>query len=92
MNAIYSIHVDNLKCGGCATTIAHGLAAVGGIGGIKVDTDAGLVLFAAEPDRLQTAKDKLRAMGYPETGSVEGLAAGVATAKSYVSCAIGKLG
>ena len=92
MNTIYSIHVDNLKCGGCANTITQGLTALGGIGGIKVDPEAGTVAFAAEPDRLQPAKDKLQSMGYPETGSVEGLAAGVAAAKSYVSCAIGKLG
>jgi copper chaperone len=31
-------------------------------------------------------------MGYPEKGSVNGLGAAVAGAKSFVSCAIGRLG
>jgi copper chaperone len=35
--------------------------------------------------------DKLRAMGYPEKGSLHGLQAGVANAKSFVSCAIGRM-
>jgi len=33
----------------------------------------------------------LAAMGYPERGSVTGLTAGIATAKSFVSCAIGRV-
>jgi hypothetical protein len=30
-------------------------------------------------------------MGYPEKGSVAGLDKGIATAKSFVSCAIGRI-
>jgi copper chaperone len=30
-------------------------------------------------------------MGYPESGSVEGMKAATAKAKSFVSCAIGKV-
>ena len=33
-----------------------------------------------------------RAMGYPEKGSVSGLTAGLVNAKSFVSCAIGRMG
>jgi len=35
--------------------------------------------------------DKLKSMGYPEKGSVAGLAAGITNAKSFVSCAIGRM-
>ena len=35
--------------------------------------------------------EKLRSMGYPETGTAQGLGAAVADAKSFVSCAIGRL-
>jgi len=34
---------------------------------------------------------KLKSMGYPEQGSVSGLDAGLANAKSFVSCAIGRV-
>jgi len=44
----------------------------------------------AEASRVQVA-DKLRSMGYPETGTLEGLSAGLANAKSFVSCAIGRM-
>jgi copper chaperone len=43
-----------------------------------------------EATRPQVA-DKLRAMGYPERGTLHGLSAGVANAKSFVSCAIGRI-
>jgi copper chaperone len=33
----------------------------------------------------------LKSMGYPEYGSVTGLDAGLANAKSFVSCAIGRV-
>jgi copper chaperone len=34
---------------------------------------------------------KLKSMGYPEHGSVSGFDAGLANAKSFVSCAIGRV-
>jgi len=34
---------------------------------------------------------KLKSMGYPEQGSVSGLDAGLANAKSFGSCAIGRV-
>jgi copper chaperone len=34
---------------------------------------------------------KLKSMGYPEHGSISGLDAGLANAKSFVSCAIGRV-
>jgi len=43
-----------------------------------------------EASRTQVA-DKLRSMGYPERGTLHGLSAGVAGAKSFVSCAVGRL-
>ena len=34
---------------------------------------------------------KSKSMGYPEKGSMAGLAAGITNAKSFVSCAIGRM-
>jgi copper chaperone len=86
------IHVENLKCGGCAKTITRGLEAIAGISGVSVSPEASEVRFDGDAAALDMGKAKLAQMGYPETGSVEGLKAGLAAAKSYVSCAIGKLG
>jgi copper chaperone len=50
-----------------------------------------LVSFTGEEAIKQTVIDKVRSMGYPEKGSVAGLEAGLTNAKSFVSCAIGRM-
>ena len=42
----------------------------------------------ANYDQLNTVKDKLKVLGYPEDGAANSLGS---KAKSYVSCAIGKM-
>ena len=85
------IEIDNLKCGGCARSILKGLAELPGVSDVEVDHDQQVVRFTGvESVRAQVA-DKLRSMGYPEKGSLQGFEAGMANAKSFVSCAIGRL-
>lgn len=85
------IEIENLKCGGCARSILKGLTELPGVTNAEVDMDQQLVKYeGTEATRLQVA-DKLRAMGYPERGTLHGLSAGVANAKSFVSCAIGRI-
>jgi copper chaperone len=49
------------------------------------------------PESLESAERRaqvvscLQGMGYPETGSVQGLKAASAKARSFVSCAVGRL-
>ena len=50
-----------------------------------------MVSFAGEAAIKQTVIDKLKSMGYPEKGSVAGIEAGITNAKSFVSCAIGRM-
>jgi copper chaperone len=85
------IEIDNLKCGGCARSILKGLADVPGVSDVEVDRDQQLVRFTGEASVRTLVTDKLRSMGYPEKGSLQGLDAGVANAKSFVSCAIGRM-
>lgn len=47
--------------------------------------------FAGPPSARDAVVAKLRAMGYPEKGSLAGLEAGLANAKSFVSCAVGRM-
>ena len=84
------IEIENLKCGGCANSIVKGLTQLPGVIHVEVDHDHDLVKFEAPEEMRAQIADKLLAMGYPEKGSVEGISAGLANAKSFVSCAIGR--
>jgi len=86
------ITVDNLKCGGCAGTIKKGLKTFPEVSEVLVDIENNSVEVTYNNDfPLEKIKEKLAAMGYPETGTLEGLGKLAANAKSYVSCAIGKI-
>jgi copper chaperone len=85
------IVVDNIKCGGCANSIRTGLLKIPGVISVEVDIDGESVLIAADRDVRAQALDRLRSMGYPEKGSVEGMQAVGAKARSFVSCAVGRL-
>lgn len=85
------LEVENIKCGGCANTIVTKLSRLNGVESVEVDFDQGRVSFVADSSLLDQVKAELKRLGYPEKGSVEGLSATGAKAKSFVSCAIGKM-
>jgi copper chaperone len=86
-----SIHVENIKCGGCANSIKKGLMDEAGVSMVEINVERGMVSIDGENlDRDAIAAHLLK-MGYPESGSVEGIKAATAKAKSFVSCAIGKV-
>ncbi|MGC9386187.1 MAG: heavy-metal-associated domain-containing protein [Hydrogenovibrio sp.] len=88
----FSLEVENIKCGGCAHTIETKLAALAGVTQVTVDVAAGLVTFESEAASSgETVASTLASIGYPQKGSVKGLEAVGAKAKSFVSCAIGKV-
>jgi copper chaperone len=86
------IEVENIKCGGCANSITRSLQKLDGVSNVGVDIESGRVtITSASENRAQLVAALLK-NGYPEKGSTEGLQAARARAKSFVSCAIGKLG
>ncbi len=85
------IQVENIKCGGCASSITKNLQADARVSAIEVDVDQGLVKIEAAEDARDDFAQALLKMGYPETGTAEGIEAAKAKAKSFVSCAIGKV-
>ena len=85
------VHVENIKCGGCEKSIVKGLESMEGVSNVVIDRDQQLVGVAADAALRDTIAAKLKSMGYPEHGSVTGLDAGLANAKSFVSCAIGRV-
>lgn len=62
----YVIDADNIKCGGCVSTIQDALGSLDGVQAVDVDIESGRVTVTADEglrDRLAAA---LRASGYPE--------------------------
>jgi copper chaperone CopZ len=84
-----SIIVQNLKCGGCAKTITSKLSEINNITDITVDIENSTIAFSAtnSEDALEV-KRKLKTLGYPTIDDSNGV---LSKAKSFVSCATGKM-
>ncbi|WP_017942825.1 MULTISPECIES: heavy-metal-associated domain-containing protein [unclassified Thioalkalivibrio] len=85
------IEVENIKCGGCASSIRKGLLQVEGVTGAEVDVEGGAVEVEAPDNAREAVAAKLASMGYPEVGSVSGWGSASAKAKSFASCAVGRM-
>ena len=90
MNMPMQIEIDNLKCGGCEKSIIKGLTAMSEISDLVVDREHQIVRFTGKASVRDAVAQKLRSMGYPEKGLLVGMDAGLANAKSFVSCAVGR--
>ncbi len=87
----FVVAVENIKCGGCASSIRKGLLENPLVEAVEVDVGSGQVHVQAEGSARAEIVQKLARLGYPEVGSVEGMQAAAAKAKSFVSCAIGRI-
>ena len=87
----YEISVENIKCGGCASTISNKLTPLDYIETCEVDIVKGIVKITGDVSHKAEAALILLKAGYPEKGTAEGLKAAKAKAKSFVSCAVGKM-
>ena len=82
------IQIENLKCGGCAATIKKGLLTLEHINEVEVNVEKSIVSISSESDVLENVREKLSKLGYPEVGDKNTI---LHKAKSFVSCAVGKL-
>ena len=84
-----TIEIVNLKCGGCINTVKKGVLSIKGINEVEVDLEASKVIIPTNDENLvKEAKIKLSKMGYPEIGDANTM---IHKAKSFVSCATGKM-
>ncbi|MCG2431084.1 heavy-metal-associated domain-containing protein [Aequorivita xiaoshiensis] len=84
-----SITVQNLKCGGCANTITKNLSNFESIREVQVDVESSTVSFeSADTEEISRVKEKLKSLGYPSLEDDNSL---TSKAKSFVSCATGKM-
>jgi len=84
--------VNNVKCGGCAHTLKTKLAAQFGDVEVNLDKMPREITLDIEEEQLGNLKQALRKTGYPlvddELSAIENIET---KAKSFVSCAIGKM-
>ncbi|CAC9618401.1 hypothetical protein [uncultured Gammaproteobacteria bacterium] len=85
------ITVENIKCGGCIGTITKKLNTEFNTDSTKVNVDQGTIDINVEDTKRDEVVKILLNLGYPETNSVHGFSSAKAKAKSFVSCAIGKM-
>ncbi|SMN12912.1 Heavy metal transport/detoxification protein [Bathymodiolus heckerae thiotrophic gill symbiont] len=85
------ITVENIKCGGCAGTITKKLNTEFNTESAKVNVEQGTVDIDIEDIKRNEVTKILLGLGYPEIDSVQGFDSAKAKAKSFVSCAIGKI-
>ena len=81
------IKVNNLKCGGCEGTVTRKLQEIFKTEAI-VDSRQGIVIIDINESEINKLEETLSKLGYPPVGSSNPLHS---QAKSFVSCAIGKV-
>ena len=87
-----TFEVENVKCGGCANTLVSSLKEEFGEVLVDLDVHPRKITLDLEDNKEESLKLKLRALGYPlSSDKLSGLQKATTTAKSFVSCAIGKV-
>lgn len=87
-----TFQVLNVKCGGCAGTLTKELLADFGEVEVNLDVQPREITLEIEDEDLEKLKLKLRNIGYPlTTDELSKFQTVTTTAKSFVSCAIGKM-
>jgi copper chaperone len=81
------IFVENIKCGGCMTSIKNALEKITGVVKVEIDKDEEKIRLTGDQYQIDEVIDSLNSMGYPPKGENSVFK----QAKSYVSCAIGKM-
>ena len=85
--------VINVKCGGCANTLKTKLLEEFGDVEVNLEVEPRQITLDIEESALPSLRQKLKSLGYPmsdeDLSTIEGFST---TAKSFVSCAVGKMG
>jgi len=87
-----TFEVKNVKCGGCANTLKKSLLDEFGEVEVDLEVEPRQIILEIEENQTEALKVKLRSLGYPLTSDELNTFQEVGTtAKSFVSCAIGKM-
>lgn len=87
-----TFEVENVKCGGCANTLKNKLKETFGDVVVDLEVVPRKITIEINDDQIELLKGQLRSLGYPlstdELSTIQNVGA---KAKSFVSCAIGKM-
>ena len=87
-----TFEVENVKCGGCANTLKTKLRDAFGDVEVDLEVSPRKITLEIEDNQIDELKDQLRSLGYPlSSEELSPLQNVGAKAKSFVSCAIGKM-
>lgn len=62
----YEISAQNIKCGGCASTIIENLNKLDAVSDCQVDVETGVVSVDADDSSREEVAQLLAKLGYPE--------------------------
>ncbi len=89
---LQTFEVLNVKCGGCANTLIKSLSKEFGEVSVDLESEPRKITLDIDEGRMEELKVALRGLGYPlvsdELNTIDSIKA---SAKSFVSCAIGKM-
>ena len=86
------LQVENVKCGGCASTLVKKLEKEFGLIEVNLDVHPREISLEIEEAKMESLTLALRSLGYPLTTDKLGLVQTASSkAKSFVSCAVGKM-
>jgi len=87
-----TFEVLNVKCGGCANTLTTKLADKFGEVTVNLEVEPRQITLDIEDDHIPALRESLKSLGYPmsdeDLSTIESF---TTTAKSFVSCAVGKM-
>ena len=87
-----TFEVLNVKCGACANTLIKSLKEEFGDVEVNLELHPRQITLDIEDSKKEALKLKLRSLGYPLTSDeLSGFEKATTTAKSFISCAIGKM-
>ncbi len=87
-----TLEVLNVKCGGCAGTLKKALLSKFGEMEVDLEVTPRKITLDIEESQLEDLKLALRKLGYPlVSDNLNTFQSVSTTAKSFVSCAIGKI-
>ena len=80
--------VNNIRCGGCVNTITKKIKEKFNIDDIDVNIEKGVISIDVDESKRNDVYEVLLGLGYPKFGDDNGF---ISKAKSFTSCAIGKI-
>ena len=84
--------VENVKCGGCAATLKNKLLETYGEVEVNLELMPREITLEVQEDQIDALRVALRGLGYPMSDEVLNFVDNTAAkAKSFVSCAVGKV-